>query len=66
MRNAFKILVGKPEGNRSFRRNKRRSEDNVRMDLRKIRLEGMNWMHLAQDRDWWRAVVNTVLKLRVI
>jgi hypothetical protein len=43
----------------------RRWEDNIRMDLREIGWEGMNWMHLAQDREQWRAVVNTVMNLRV-
>jgi hypothetical protein len=51
MRYARKILVGKPEGKRPFGRPKSRWEDNIRMDLRKIKLEGVDWMRLAQDRD---------------
>jgi hypothetical protein len=60
MKNAYKILVGQPEGKRSCRRPRRRWEDNIRMDLREIGWEGVDWMHLAQDRVQWRAVVNTV------
>jgi hypothetical protein len=43
-----------------------RWEDNIRMDLREIRLEGMDWMHLALDRDRWRALMNTALNLGVL
>jgi len=48
-RNAYNILVGKPDGKRPLGRPKRAREDNIRMDLRKIRWEGFDWMHLAQD-----------------
>jgi len=58
-------LVGKPEREGPLGRPKRRCEDSIRMDLRKIGWEGVNWMHLAQDRDQWKAVVKTVMKLRV-
>jgi hypothetical protein len=64
-RKAYKILVGKPEGKRPFERRRRRLEDNIRMDLREIRCEGVDWMHLTQDRDQWRAVVKTVMNLLV-
>jgi hypothetical protein len=50
---------------RELGRSRRRWEDTIRMDLREIRWEGVNWIHLAQDRDQWRAVVNTVMNLRV-
>jgi hypothetical protein len=50
MRNAYKILVGKPEGRRPLEKTKRRWEDNMRMDLRETGWEGVNEMHLAQDR----------------
>jgi hypothetical protein len=53
MRNAYNILVGKSEGRRSLRRPKHRWEDNIKMDLREIGWEGVDWMHLAQDRDQW-------------
>jgi hypothetical protein len=64
-RNAYRILVGKPEGMRPLGRPRRRWADNIKMDLRDIGWDGMDWIDLAQDRDQWRALVNTVLKLRV-
>jgi hypothetical protein len=64
-RNAHRILVGKPEGKRPLGRPRCKWEDNIRMDLREIRWSGMNWIVLAQDRDQWRALVNTVMNLRV-
>jgi hypothetical protein len=51
MRNACRISIGKPEGKRSFARPTRRWEGNINMDLRGIRWEGMDWIHLAQDSD---------------
>jgi hypothetical protein len=66
MRNAYKILVGKPERKRILGRPKHRWEDNIRMDLKKTGREGVDWIHLAQDRDRWRAVVNTVMNLWVL
>jgi hypothetical protein len=65
MRNLSSVLVGKPEGKRPFGRPRYRWEDNIRMDLREIVWKGVNWMHLAQDRDQWRPVVNTVMNIRV-
>jgi hypothetical protein len=53
MRNAYTILVGKPEGKKTLRRSKRNWEDNIKTDLTEIRLEGVDWIHLAQDRDQW-------------
>jgi hypothetical protein len=57
--------VGKPEGKRPLGRPRRRWEDSIRMDLREIGWGGMAWIGLAQDRDQWRAHVNTVMNLRV-
>jgi hypothetical protein len=54
-----------PEGKRRLGRPRRRREDNIRMDLREMGWGGMNWIDLAQDRGQWRAVVNTVINLRV-
>jgi hypothetical protein len=51
MRNAYNILVGNPEGKRPLGRPARRRKDNIRVDVREIGWEGVNWMHLAQDRD---------------
>jgi hypothetical protein len=58
-------LVGKPEGGRPLERPRRRWEDNINMDLREVGWGGMDWINLAQDRDRWRALVNTVMNLRV-
>jgi hypothetical protein len=65
MRNAYSISSGEPEVKRLFERPRRRWENNIRMDLTKIEWEGVDWIHLAQDRGQWRALVNTVMKLRV-
>jgi hypothetical protein len=64
-RNAYRIMVGKPEGKRPLRRPRRRWVDNIKMDLRGIGWGGVDWIDLAQDRDQWRALVNTVMNLRV-
>jgi hypothetical protein len=64
-RNAYRILVGKPEGKRSLGRRRRKWEDNIKMDLREIGWVGMDWIDLAQDRDQWRALVNMVMNLWV-
>jgi hypothetical protein len=65
VRSAYNILVGRPEGRRPLGRPKRRWEDNILMDLRETGFGDVDWIHLAQDRDRWRALVNTVMKLRV-
>jgi hypothetical protein len=57
--------VGKPEGKRPLRRPKRRWVDNVKIDLREMEWGDMDWIDLAQDRYQWRALVNTVMNLRV-
>jgi hypothetical protein len=64
-RNAYRILVGKPEGKRPPGRPRRRWVDNIKTDLREIRWDGVDWIDLAQDRDQRRALVNTVMNLRV-
>jgi hypothetical protein len=56
MRNAYKTLVGRPEGKRPFGRSRRRWEDNIRIVLREIGWEGVDWIHLAKDRYQWRAL----------
>jgi hypothetical protein len=64
-RNALRFLVGKPEGKRPLGRPRLRWEVNITMDLREIGWGGMDWIHLAEDRDEQMALVNTVIKFRV-
>jgi hypothetical protein len=64
-RNVYKIVVGNAEGKRPLGRTRSRWENNIGMDLREIGFEGTDWIHLAQDRDPRRAVVNTVMNLQV-
>jgi hypothetical protein len=61
----YRVLVGKPEGKRPLERPRRRWEDNIKMDLREIGIDGVNWIRLAQDRVQWRAFVNTVMNCRI-
>jgi hypothetical protein len=65
-RNAYRILLGKTEGKRPLGRPRRRWEDNIRMDLREIGWSGIDWIDLAWDRYQWKALVNTVMNLRVL
>jgi hypothetical protein len=65
MRNTYKILVRKPEGNSPRGICWRRLDDNIRLDLRETGWERVDWMYLAQNRYQWRALVNTVTSLRV-
>jgi hypothetical protein len=64
-RNAYRLLVGKPEGKGPLGRPRRRWVNNIRMDLGEVGLGDVDWIGLAQDRNRWRAVVNSVLNLRV-
>jgi len=63
-RGVHRVLVGKAEGKRPLRRPRHRLEDNIKMDIREVGGCG-DWMELAQDRDRWRALVNTVMNFRV-
>jgi hypothetical protein len=63
--NAYRLLVGKPEGKRPLGRLRRRWVDNIRMDLGEVGLGDVDWIGLAQDMNRWRAVVNSVLNFRV-
>jgi len=63
--NEHSISVGKPEGKRLIGSPKRRWEDRIRMDVMEIGWEGVDWIHLAQDRDQWCALVNMVINIQV-
>jgi hypothetical protein len=63
--NAYRILVAKPEGKRPLGRPRCRWVDNIKMDLREIEWCGTDWIDLPQDRDQWRALVNTIMNLQV-
>jgi hypothetical protein len=64
-RNAYRILVGKPEGKKPLGRPRRRWVDNIKMDIGEIGWNGRNCINLAQNMDQWRALVSTVMNLRV-
>ncbi|KAJ4426584.1 hypothetical protein ANN_26382 [Periplaneta americana] len=64
-RNAYRLLVGRPEGKRPLGRPRRRWEDNIKMDLREVGYDDRDWINLAQDRDRWRAYVRVAMNLRV-
>jgi hypothetical protein len=64
-RGVYRVLVGRPEGKRPLGRPRRRWEDNIKLDLREIGIDGANWIRLAQDRVKWQGFVNRVMNLRV-
>jgi hypothetical protein len=64
-RNAYRLLVGKPEGKRPLGRQKRRWVDNIKMDVGEMGWGDVDWIGLAQHRDQWRAIVNSVLNIRL-
>jgi hypothetical protein len=64
-KNAYRLLVGKPEGKRPLGRPRRRRVDNIKIDLLEIGWGGVDWIGLAQDRNKWRTLVNAVMNLRV-
>jgi hypothetical protein len=64
-RNAYRLLVGKPEGKRPLGRPRRRWVDNIRVDLGEVGWGDVDWIGLAEDRNRWRALVNSVLNLQV-
>jgi hypothetical protein len=64
-KSAFKILTGIPRGKRPLGSPRCRWEDNMRMDLEEIGINMRNWVDLVQDRDYWRALVNVALNLRI-
>jgi hypothetical protein len=64
-RGVYRVLMGKPEGERPLGRPRHRWKDTIKMDLWEVGFGGMNWIDLAQDRDRWRALVNAVINLRI-
>jgi hypothetical protein len=64
-RGLYRVFVGRREGKRPVGRPRRRLEDNIKMDLREIGIDGANWIRLVRNRIQWRAFVNTVMNLRV-
>jgi hypothetical protein len=64
--NVYRVLMGNPEGKRPLVRPRCRWKDGIRMDLEEIGLGSVDWIQLAQDRDRWRALVNSVMNLRVL
>jgi len=64
-RGIYRFLVGKPEGNRPLERPRSRWEDNIKKDFHEVGCGDMDWIELAQDRDRWRALVNTVMNHRI-
>jgi hypothetical protein len=66
VRGAYRVLVGRPESKIPLGRPRRRREDNIKLDLRKIGIDEASWIRLTQDRVQWRAFVNTVMILRVL
>jgi hypothetical protein len=61
----YRVLVGKPEGQRPLGRPRQRWEDNIKMDFQEVVCGSMDWIELAQDRDSWQALVNVVMSLWV-
>jgi len=64
-RDAYRVLVGKPEGKKSLGRPMHRWEDNIKMYLQEVWWVGMDWIELAENRAWWWAVMNAVMNLQV-
>jgi len=64
-RGVYRVLMGKPEGKSPLGRPRRRWEDNIKQDLQEVGGGCGDWMELGQDRDWWRALVSTVINLLV-
>jgi hypothetical protein len=64
-RSVYRVFVGRPEGKRPLGRPRRQWDNNIKMDLREIEIDGANWIRLAQSGVRWRAFVNAVMNLRV-
>ena len=64
-KSVYRVFVGKPEGKKPLGRPRRRWEDNIKVGLQEVGYGVMDWIHVSQDRDMWRALVNSVMKLRI-
>jgi hypothetical protein len=64
-RDVYGVLVGKPEVKRSLGKPRRRCKNNIKMEIQDGDVGGMDWIKVARNRDWWRALVNAVMNLRV-
>ena len=64
-RSLYRVLVAKPDGKRPLGKSRHRWEDDMKVDLQELGLEGIDWIDLAQDREKWRTLVNAVTNLRV-
>jgi hypothetical protein len=64
-RNSYRILVGKPEGRRPLGKLRHRWVDSIKIDVREVGWDDVDWVNLAQDRDHWRSLMNTVMNHRV-
>jgi hypothetical protein len=64
-RGVYRVLVGRPEGKRPLERPRRKWEDNSKMDLREMGIDGANWIQMAQDSVQWQAFMSMVMNLRV-
>jgi hypothetical protein len=65
MKNQYKILIAKPEGKRALGRPRRRREENILMNIQEIRFGGVDWINVAQEKDWWWAFANMVMNHRI-
>jgi hypothetical protein len=65
-REVYTVLVGKPEGKRPLEEPRHRREDGISMDLREVGWGSVDWIHMAQDRDWLQALVSTIMNLWVL
>jgi hypothetical protein len=64
-RGAYRVLVGRPEGKRPLGRPRRKWDDNIKVDIRKMGIDGLNWIRLAQDGVHWPTFINTLMNLQV-
>ena len=64
-RGVYRVLLEKPEGKSPLARPRHKWEDKIKMDIQEVGCGGMDWIELAQDRDRWQALTNTVMNLRV-